>query len=265
MNLIKYNQYGKTGKHTFVLHGGPAAAGSAQPLAEELGQYCIAIEPYQRQAADQSLLTVKTHIEDLHNLILNICPNAKPNIVGHSWGAMLALSYASEHGACVDKITLIGCGTFDIKDRKQFHRRHKQLLTKQKQKELKQIQSITDLTNKNEKIAEFFDGLYAYDANSDLRPGVTFDFTSHTQTWNDMLAQQNANVYPHTFTNIKNEVIMLHGKQDPHPGRLTCESLQRYIPQLRYIEFDKCGHIPWQEKHAKENFYVALKEVLVSS
>ena len=265
MNLIKYNQYGTTGKHTFVLHGGPSAAGSAQPLAEEIGRYCIAIEPYQRQTTQSQPVTVKTHIEDLHDLINGICPNEKPDLIGHSWGAMLALAYAVEHGDTIDKIVLIGCGTFDTTGRKEFHRHHKQLLTEEKQKQLKEIQTIANLSEKNKKIADFFDGLYAYDPNDDQRPEVVFDFTSHTQTWNDMLALQTAGEYPQKFANICNKVTMLHGKQDPHPGAMIYKSLKPFISQLQYFELDKCGHIPWQEKQAKDEFAKTVRSVLTTT
>jgi pimeloyl-ACP methyl ester carboxylesterase len=39
--------------------------------------------------------------------------DAKPSIVGESWGAMLALAYASAYPETTAAIVLVGCGTFD--------------------------------------------------------------------------------------------------------------------------------------------------------
>ena len=38
----------------------------------------------------------------------------RPVVVGHSWGAMLALAYAAAHPGRATAIALIGCGTFDL-------------------------------------------------------------------------------------------------------------------------------------------------------
>jgi len=51
---------------------------------------------------------------------------------------------------------------------------------------------------------------------------------------------------------------MLHGVYDPHPGRLIYDSLKPYIQQLEYRELDRCGHHPWKERHAREEFFLIL-------
>jgi hypothetical protein len=41
--------------------------------------------------------------------------------------------------------------------------------------------------------------------------------------------------------------------------------LRRFIPQLEYIEFEKCGHEPWKERYARDAFFNALKGWLKQS
>ena len=52
---------------------------------------------------------------------------------------------------------------------------------------------------------------------------------------------------------------MLHGAYDPHPGALIRDSLLPYLPQLEYREFARCGHYPWLERHARDEFLLELR------
>jgi pimeloyl-ACP methyl ester carboxylesterase len=40
------------------------------------------------------------------------------------------------------------------------------------------------------------------------------------------------------------------------------DSLEAYIPHLEYQEFDKCGHRPWVEKHARDRFLAEARSWL---
>ena len=95
-----------------VLHGGPADAGGADPIARELSDEFRTYAPWQRRSSDQAL-TVARHIADLRELIRERFNDIRPAIIGESWGAMLALAYAATHPDTVGPIVLVGCGTFD--------------------------------------------------------------------------------------------------------------------------------------------------------
>jgi pimeloyl-ACP methyl ester carboxylesterase len=69
------------------------------------------LEPHQRGSSDRPL-TVATHVQDLDDLIRERCGAHQPVLVGHSWGAMLALVYAAHHPLTPAALVLIGCGTF---------------------------------------------------------------------------------------------------------------------------------------------------------
>jgi hypothetical protein len=55
---------------------------------------------------------------------------------------------------------------------------------------------------------------------------------------------------------------MLHGADDPHPGRMIQASLRRFVPQLEYREFAQCGHRPWAERAARASFLATLRNWL---
>src|SRR5262244_201356 len=112
VGALRLRTYGTTGPVVIVLHGGPAAVGSAAPLARGLQAAFRVLEPWQRGSGDEPL-TVARHIADLHTLVASPCAGACPALVGASWGAMLALAYAAVHPTRVGPLVLVGCGTFD--------------------------------------------------------------------------------------------------------------------------------------------------------
>ena len=112
IGALRLRIHGASGPPVIVLHGGPAAVGSAAELARGLSDGFRVFEPWQRGSGPEAL-TVATHVEDLHALIQARCGAGRPAIVGESWGAMLALAYAAAYPSVPAAVALVGCGTFD--------------------------------------------------------------------------------------------------------------------------------------------------------
>jgi pimeloyl-ACP methyl ester carboxylesterase len=77
-----------------------------------------------------------------------------------------------------------------------------------------------------------------------------------------MLRCQDAGLYPEKFAAIVSPALMLHGDYDPHPGEMIRESLLPYLPQLEYRPFEKCGHKPAVERHARQAFFAVMRRWL---
>ena len=77
-----------------------------------------------------------------------------------------------------------------------------------------------------------------------------------------MLRLQDEGVYPSSFAGIRSPAIMMHGAFDPHPGRLIHTGLAAHMPHLEYREWEQCGHYPWLEKAARDDFYSTLQSWL---
>jgi pimeloyl-ACP methyl ester carboxylesterase len=107
--------------------------------------------------------------------------------------------------------------------------------------------------------------VYGYDADDGAVDLAVVDAVAHSETWADMVRLQSEGVYPAAFAAIECPVLMLHGEVDPHPGRLTRDDLRRHIPQLEYRELSKCGHSPWLERQARDEFFGCLNESLAKS
>jgi pimeloyl-ACP methyl ester carboxylesterase len=180
-------------------------------------------------------------------------------IVGHSWGAMLALAYAASYPNEVRGIVLVGCGTFDQASRDKMN----ETINKRLDDESRRL--LADLSGKypdwGDRIKAKYDligRVHDFDVDQppiEARDIEPFDIKAHNETWNDMLRLQGNGTYPQAFDVIRVPVLMLHGCYDPHPGRMIYESLKPHIRQLQYVELDRCGHEPWRERHARGLFF----------
>lgn len=211
-----------------VLHGGPGAPGSAGGLAHALASPARVLEPFQRAGG-----TVADHIADLHKLL----DGRVMSLVGHSWGAMLALAYAAEHP--VRSVVAVCSGTFDLASRAVFRAA------------MRDVEHTWDAIDR----AYHVDPL-----PPDPLETVAIERETKDETWNDMLRLQAEGRYPAAFAAITAPVLMVHGADDPHPGAMIRDSLP--IPQLVYRELPRCGHYPWHERHARGDFISLVRDFL---
>ena len=256
---LRVRRYGESGPEVLLLHGGPGAAGYMAPVALGLADSFRVLEPFQR-ASGHTPLTVARHVDDLHQVINSHCADTRPAIVGHSWGAMLALAGAAAYPAQVGRIVLVGCGTFDPAARTRLSETLAERMTEDIEKRLADLsQECKDPDRRLGIMGKLIEPLYSFDHVPGADEAQECDARAHTETWNDMLRLQENGTYPAAFASITSRVIMMHGTFDPHPGRMILAGLKPYIPHLEYKEWERCGHYPWREKHVRDEFHAALK------
>lgn len=220
-----------------VLHGGPGAPGSAGGLARALADPARVLEPFQRAGG-----TVADHIADLHELVAGRFGAHAPSLVGHSWGAMLALAYAAEHP--VHSLVLVCSGTFDLASRAAFRAA------------LPDVEGLPPAA----KFAVIDRAYHVDPLPPDPLEATVIERATKYGTWDDMLRLQAEGLYPAAFAAITAPVLMVHGADDPHPGAMIRDSLP--IPQLVYRELPRCGHYPWHERHARADFLALVRDFL---
>jgi pimeloyl-ACP methyl ester carboxylesterase len=238
-------------------------------LARELASEFTVLEPWQRRSGIVPL-TVERHVEDL----AEVAPPVSA-IVGHSWGAMLGLSFAARYPDRISCLALVGCGTYDEDSRSQFRAKLDELLNEPARSRIRimteRLQIESDPQTRDRIFGErgaVYMQVEGYDLIQDAEPLTDkprADAPGNSETWQDALRLQREWCEPQIFTRIASPVLMLHGSFDPHPGEKTRDVLRRFIPQLEYIEFDKCGHEPWKERNARDNFFKTLKGWLKQS
>lgn len=93
--------HGKPPYRAVFLHGGPGAPGSAAIAARELSKTQGILEPWQSAHSIAGLL---------EELEMQLGAASLPcSLLGHSWGAMLALLFAARHPGAVQQLLLVSC------------------------------------------------------------------------------------------------------------------------------------------------------------
>ena len=117
---LYFHEYGK-GEPIVLLNGGPGASYlQLEEVALTLGKRYRVILPEQRgtgrskpQPYDTSTINLRTALEDLSRL-LNHLKLSDAQFMGHSWGGMLAMSYASKFPGRVKSLILLDPGPFSL-------------------------------------------------------------------------------------------------------------------------------------------------------
>jgi len=262
LDAITVRRLGEKGPVVLVLHGGPGAPGSARGLARMLSLRFSVWEPLQRRSGTVPL-SVAQHVEDLAAV-------APPSalIVGHSWGAMLGLSFAARYPATVSKLVLVGCGTYEEATRSKMREAVEQRLGPERRRRVAELEaqlvgetSPTQRADALEQLGAIHAELETYAAietDAEQAELLPLDPEGHTETWHDVIRLQRDGLEPQAFSQIRAPVLMIHGDHDRHPGVATRDLLRKYIPQLEYLTLERCGHEPWRERHAREAFAAAL-------
>ncbi len=260
---MRIREYGTSGRPVILLHGGPGAQGSMAPVARGLAGVFHILEPLQRAASG----TVADHVADLHQVVEARCAPARPALVGHSWGAMLALAYAAAHPQTIGRLALIGCGTFDRQARARLEAEVAARMTPELRARFERLaQEIPDPNERRRARGRMLGEIYCHAPlaiDDELEPPEPD--ARDEETWRDMVRLQEAGIYPAAFRAIETPVLMLHGAGDPHPGVMIRDSLFRYLPQLEYLELQRCGHDPWRERFARDEFFALLRAWLTNS
>ncbi|HEX9886261.1 MAG TPA: alpha/beta hydrolase [Longimicrobiales bacterium] len=266
--MIQVRRYGSSGPPVVLLHGGPGAPGYMAPVGRELASAFRVLEPLQRRAStgasDSELLTVARHVEDLREVVEACCPGERPALVGSSWGAMLALAYAARHPGDLNPLVLVGCGTFDRAARARFHALLDERLVGEARERIDRLaHEVADPDEVLARRGELLLPAYSFDLLSTDLELAGADHRGNVETWRDMVRLETQGFYPAAFDVITAPVLMLHGDTDPHPGGMIRATLAGVLPQLEYVELERCGHYPWLERHARQEFFGVLGDWLV--
>lgn len=57
-------------------------------------------------------------------------------------------------------------------------------------------------------------------------------------------------------------VVAIHGEYDPHPAAGVEKPLAAALEDFRFISLKRCGHTPWLERQAREEFFMILRREL---
>ncbi|MFC1726935.1 alpha/beta fold hydrolase [Patescibacteria group bacterium] len=253
--------YGKPPFNIVAIHGGPGAPGEMAPVARHLSKECGVLEPIQTENS------VDGQVQELKLVIEN---NAKHPVVliGWSWGAWLSYILTAKYPKLVKKLILVSSGPFEARYAKRIMKTRMSRLSKEERDELDSLfTSLNNLKGKKQekafsKIGKLIDKADSYSSIPHKSEVTKTQPEIYEPVWDEASKLREEGKLLALGKQIRCPVVAIHGDYDPHPAEGIKKPLAETIKNFRLILIKRCGHHPWYEKYAKDNFYEFLtKEI----
>ncbi len=249
--------YGEKPFQTVLLHGGPGAAGEMKPVALELAVDAGILECLQTEN------TINGQIEELYDQLSSYA-DLPVTLAGYSWGAWLGFLFACRYPKLIKKLILISAGAFETRYNHQLMQIRLSRLSPSERVEVERfLTSIftgsEDQTNLEQigKLmakADSFDPFIIEDENLEINQEI---FRSVGKAAS---ALRENGALLHDASRLNMPVVAIHGDYDPHPFEGVEKPLSERLNDFKMILIRKCGHTPWKEMQAKDEFFEILRK-----
>ena len=257
-----FRRYGRAPFTVAVVHGGPGAAGEMAPVARELSKNYGVLEPLQYS------LSLEGQIQELASVLKEHC-SVLVNLVGHSYGAILAYLLAGRFPELVKKLVMVGSVVLEDRYAQNIMAERRRRLSQQDDalldSLLNQLDDSTDQGDKNRifgDIGRLMAKADAYDSLPCTAEEIDVRHDVHDAVWPGVAALRKSGELVAFGRNICCPVVAIHGDYDPHPAEGVRRPLSAVIKDFRFVLLEKCGHTPWRERQARDSFFSLLKAEL---
>ncbi|AHV98042.1 alpha/beta fold hydrolase [Paenibacillus sabinae] len=248
--------YGKPLYQTFLIHGGPGAAGEMAVIAARLSQRFGVVESFQtRLSIHELILELKKDIEDFGS--------GPVSLVGYSWGAWLSFIFAASFPDLVRKLILVGSAPFEQQYAKDLRATRLARLNEQDRQRIHELEAVLQKpkSNQNELLRQYGKLIEKADVFNPLPSDdddVEIDLNIFQHIWKEASELRSSGELLKLGYQIVCPVTAIHGIHDPHPYAGVIQPLSAVLKDFRYHLLEHCGHTPWKERIAKDHFYDLL-------
>ena len=241
-----------------VIHGGPGAPGEVAPVARELSALKGVLEPFQTET------TLEGQVQELR-LVLVELGKTPVTLVGFSWGAFLSWMVAARYPALVGKLILVGSPPFEDQYAEAVTRTRLGRLNQQDRAEAQSLFEQAEKPGPGDDAnvllarlgmllarADTFDPIHADDE------GFHCQYDIFRGVWDEACELRRTKILTQMARMIACPVVAIHGDWDPHPAEGVTGPLAKELKSFRFVLLEKCGHRPWIERNASEEFYEVL-------
>jgi pimeloyl-ACP methyl ester carboxylesterase len=253
--------YGQPPFTVAVLHGGPGAPGTMAPVARELAAEWGVLEPL--QTAD----SLDGQVEELR-AVLGERADLPVTLIGSSWGAMLGYIFAARYPAHVRRLILVGSGVYEARYAAGIEQTRLDRLSEAERAralELLELLERPDTADKSRlmnAMGQLYTKADAYDPLTLDTEGLDAQYEILVRVWSDAEALRASGELLALGKRIACPVLALHGDYDPHPPAGVREPLSSVVRDFRFVLLAHCGHLPWIERQARDEFFRLLRAEL---
>ncbi len=255
--MTNIRTYGIAPYSIATIHGGPGAIGSLGNMSEQLSAFCGegVIEPLQSRYTIQELIN-ELHEQLQYNTLLPI------TIIGHSWGAWLAILYAKQYPQEIKNLILVGTPPLDDKYVSLIMERRLMNLSKSEathfqellQSSLPSLEEIENLVYKSDNYSPILQCLTN-------KYSLPLDDKMNQLIWHEATIMRSKGVLKHLISQLSCSIHIIHGENDPHPVEGIIVPIENCNVNYRKYILPNCGHSPFNEKEWKDRFYGIIASI----
>jgi len=255
-------------KSIVMLHGGPGFYGYMHTLGELLPTHhqvtCFAQRGSLANPKPYDQLTLEAIFDDIDEVLSALPTDQTVVLVGHSWGANLALLYAANTRKAINRIVLFGPAPLTPENAALFETKLSSRFSERDSTRSQELEESLKAAFEANRFDAAFDKAanerlnlmvpyyhYDQDAGASLAP-LQIDFRSFLACQGSLWGRIESGLVESELKTISQPVLHLHGEQDPIPHRETARYLQEHLPNVSSKTFAKCGHFPWLEPSSRE-------------
>jgi pimeloyl-ACP methyl ester carboxylesterase len=234
------------------------------PVARELASRWGVLEPI------QTATSLEGQVEELRT-VLESHADSPITLIGFSWGAWLSFIVAAHYPMLVKKLILVGSGPYEERYVASLRETRLSRLSEGERTEFESIVGMLGdpategkdallarlgaLVSKTDEFDPVVGGLN--EADSVSSQGDVFQ-----SVWKDAAELRRSGELLRLGRQIRCPVVAIHGDYDPHPAEGVEKPLSAVLGGFRFVLLKNCGHMPWIERQARDEFYRTLEEEL---
>jgi pimeloyl-ACP methyl ester carboxylesterase len=264
-DLPARRRYGRPPFRAALLHGGPGALGYLAPVGRRLADRRGVVEPLLRAPSVAGQLDeLRATLDDLEGAV---------TVVGHSWGAVLGCLLAARSPELVERLVLVASAPFEERYATGLLPTRLARLDEDERRAATaalaalEDRSLDEATRTAElaRLDALFTKADGYDLLS-LDVGVEADLPDvYERVWAEVRPLRASGELVELGRRIRCPVFAIHGDHDPHPADGVRLPLAPVVADFRFTLLERCGHLPWLERHAHDRFYELLEHALPSA
>jgi pimeloyl-ACP methyl ester carboxylesterase len=263
-------EYGTGFKTIILVHGGPSLFGYMKSLGEVLASRYKIVDYAQRGTfetpAPVDQVIMENHIADLKGVIDKYRSSSPVILLGHSWGANVALMTAAKYPGVVEKIVALSASPVSGRIAEKFSENIQGILSDEAKLKLEEIhnrfENATSDEEKNQTMEErlaIIGSTYHYDPKTEEKmPKCNWNYTTFMPAIDSIRDLIETGKYSAVLEKIEESVIAFHGENDPIPCHETLRVFKDSIKKVKTIALSKAGHFLWLESTCEKQFLEQL-------
>lgn len=252
---MNFRKHGKAPFSVVVVHGGPGAAGEMRPVAQRLASKHGILEPLQTE------LSIEGQCRELREVLESI-GDWPYVLIGHSWGAMLSYIFTAKHAEMVSKLILVSSAVFQESYATTIMETRLKRCTFAERELFERLDRSTDKESTFLQLGKLITRIDAFNTLPEEETTIDASYEIYKRVWEEAREFRKSGELVNLGKLIRCPVVAIHGDYDPHPAEGVREPLCAVLDDFRFFLLSRCGHTPWNEIEAKEEFFTLIEKEL---